>query len=473
MKKRFWPLLVLVLFLLASVCSASAFAAEGVFQFLGGEYAEFADNFSKETPVAVCYSEHTMGGGPDSYLWDPAKVRQLFTALSNVVVGKENPLIATDSDYIFSFLLADGSAVRVCFNERHYLSRGNTRYEVTNDQALWDIPFPCYNGSYNLFTVFDDKAVTDFMEHYEENPAVSVSFRKQGGTLSAVSDPAFAREVFLAMQETAVTFVESTEYFNTADAEQSAFTFAMADGTEHTFTLYTREMYDGTVQDAVAVEPPVPGLETQYYYLDHTDALWALPFPDYETIKTERGITDDLLPLYGKEVETLFDFGQTGNFTVATATRRHAGKVTEEIRFDESEYASASEMAWELSQMRCLSPQADPPDSEETYTFTFLDTNGKTYSFEFVGDYAIIPDANGTPLYYPIRHSAIEGDGVWDIVRSLEQLLAWKHSVNFGGKNDAHAAGKTLRAALWIPVLLVLIAGTVFLVIRLRKRKRS
>lgn len=466
MRKRIirWTALLLAALCLAGTAGSALAKETDIFTFLGPEYRAFADAFEQDTPVAVGFRADTMAGGCSSYVWDEASIRYVLDALSAITVGQENATYATDSDYFFFFLMEDGRSLSFCFNQ-HYLTRDGRRYDITGSDTLWRITFPCYGGYRSLFDVCMDQRVADFVANYDENPPVSVSFRQGNGDVSTSTDPAFIRQVKEAMESTDAVWVEDETFFYPEDEVKSEFVFTMPDGDTLSFTLYG---------DSIAVEPPVKGLGTQYYALDNMEALWALPFAGYEQIRVEKGIANDLLPLYGEAVETAFQWENREKMTGLTVTRTRNGETVEKFTFTNDPFDAASELAQAFSGLGYIEAAEEVPENGDVCTFTFTDASGKAYVFTFQGDCAVVDNGDGTKSYYPVEHSSIDENGVMDLVYEEQSLLKWKEEVNFQGKGS----GKTdvwtvVRTAGILLAIAGAVAGAVFGVITLVRRSKK
>ncbi len=453
MKKLLCVLLTIVLSMLLSVPAMAA--GDSIFDFLGGDAARLRDSFETNTPVAVSYEEK--GRSSESFLWGEEPVRQLYEALSQVTVGDSDSLMVTDSDNVFTFIMADGQRIGFLFNQR-FLEKDGLRYSVSGSDSLWDMEFPCYDGYYTALDVFFDGDISDFAESFDEDSPVSVSFRQGSGDESTETDPEFIKAVFSALN-TETDWVSDGQYFDAAAETESVFTFTMADGRQFAFTLFG---------DSIAVDTGLTAVGTLYYHLGSTEALWSLQFPGYEDIKHDKGIRDKLLSFYGGDVAEAFDIslGQSAFDSVSVLCSRE-GAEDESFEFPESEYQSASDLARNMDELECSPPLEVPPEGAERVRFTFTHQDGRVFELVFVDNCAAVTQPDGSVLYYPIYHGDV-GDDLMELVYNEQSLIQWKHEVDFNGTEKAERISTGATLALVAAVAAALTGGT----LTLRRRRK-
>lgn len=387
----------------------------------------------------------------------------MFDALSAIEVGREDPRTATDSDYYFFFLMADGSERWFSFNQR-YLVKDGARYEISGDDALWRAEFPGYSRACSMLDVRGDERAAALESEDAGTAPTAVSFRQGDGPVSQATDPKFIRQVAQAMAATHVTWVEDGKYFDPAGETESVFAFAMPDGGELSFTLYG---------DCLAVDTGVEQLGTQFYTLEDTDPLWSLSFPGYERIRSDKGIELDLLELYGQDVRDALGWENRGRLVSLIVTRSAQGEA-EEHSFTQGPYGAVSDMAEKFCGLGYIEEQTAAPEGAELCRFVFTDEEGETYEFIFVDGCAAIEQADGTLRYYPVEHSDIDENGVMDLVYQEQELLEWKEDVNFQGKSPKPVGvGTILRVAAILLVLAGALGGAVYGIIRLARRNKN
>ncbi len=248
-------------------------SAEDVFQaaplltYLGWE--DFGGSYYTDTPVALSYQSEASDGtrGCRAYVFDRASIIAACDALRSMTVtapspeqaasGGEYVLTMADGDeYYFTFgRLADGSRV---------LSTYTGNYAVEGGDALWEIEFPAYSSSFDLFDLYFDDGVRAFADGFEQNTPVSVGYRLGSGATVTSDDPAVVRQAFAALSGATVTVVENFPDQNIDLTDVRDYIFTMADGTYYTFSF---------AQRCLAVTA-APDFGTVYYWLSGIDALW-------------------------------------------------------------------------------------------------------------------------------------------------------------------------------------------------------
>lgn len=261
------------------------------------------------------------------------------------------------------------------------------------------------------------------------------------------------------MDCTEAVWVDDAEYYDPAGDVKSEFVFTMPDGNSIPFTL---------CGDRIAVDPKIAQLGVQYYSLEGTDALWQLSFPGYECIRIDKGIANDLLPLYGKDVNKAFSAENREQITNVTVTRTKGSETLEELTFTNEPYDAASDLARAFAELGYLEALDGAPADDGECTFVFADAQGKAYAFRFVGDCAAIEDADGHTYYFPVRHGDIDENGVMDLAYAERDLLAWKNEVNFQGKAEKKPNTATILGV--VLAVLTIAAGVALTIVKQRKK---
>lgn len=139
--------------------------------------------------MAASYAFYGVGGGSPSPLYGPEAVNAMLDALSQVRVMDESGLYYTDSDRVYSLIMADGSTVGVCFNHDDLEWKGKT-YTVTGDEALRGLRFPAQGRSAWLVDNAPDAALMAFAAVCDDQPPQAVTVVNSKGERRTLTDRA-------------------------------------------------------------------------------------------------------------------------------------------------------------------------------------------------------------------------------------------------------------------------------------------
>ena len=231
---------------------------------------EFGQTYYADTPVALSYQPEREDGsvGCRSFVFDRAAVIAACDALREMTVtgvsaeaptsGARYVLTRSDgTEYDFTFgLLADGNTWVL------NTTRGN--YSITGGEALFDLTFPAYDLSYDVFDLYFSDSVRQFADGFQENRPISLGCRRNSGATVTTDDPASIDAAFRALSTATVIVVENRPDLNVDLNQTRDYIFTMADGTSYTFSF---------AQRCLAVTA-APGFGPVYYWITNVDELW-------------------------------------------------------------------------------------------------------------------------------------------------------------------------------------------------------
>ena len=129
----------LMLLLLAVGCMASCAAQPAeMTAYCTEEQAEFFHRIETEQPVYCIYEKN--GEASARYrLTDAQTVLQMAQALQAIQIGPKAEMSSTDSDDVFTFIMADESKYSFCFSAHDFKAKDKNYYQTENDKALWTL----------------------------------------------------------------------------------------------------------------------------------------------------------------------------------------------------------------------------------------------------------------------------------------------------------------------------------------------
>ncbi len=258
------------------------FQEQSLYSFMG--WSDFGESYYSDTPVAMSFQYNGGSEGCVSPIFDRASIVAACDALRSMTVTGEVAEGDNTAEMVFTFTMADGETRSVTFDHGN-LSLYTGDYAVTGGEALFDIPFPAYDGEFDIFDLYYNESVRLFADGFDENMPVSVSRRANGGAAITSEDPETVKAVFQALKGASVTLVEnSPDQFVDVTAVQD-YIFTMADGASYTFSFAQQCL----VVRANAVYGPV------YYWLGNIDPLWEIDIqPESTGGQFEGGVVRDL-----------------------------------------------------------------------------------------------------------------------------------------------------------------------------------
>ena len=132
-------MLRIVLLLLAVGCMASCTAQPAeIAAYCTEEQAEFFHRIETEQPVCCIYEKN--GEASAQYrLTNTQTVLQMAQALQAINIGPKAELASTDSDDVFTFIMADESKYSFCFSAHDFKAKDKNHYQTGNDKTLWTL----------------------------------------------------------------------------------------------------------------------------------------------------------------------------------------------------------------------------------------------------------------------------------------------------------------------------------------------
>ena len=216
----------------AAAEEAESFRPEALFDFLGME--EFAQSYYDNTPIAVSYIADGEGPSPR---FDRASIIQACDALRGMTVTAPCESSAGEPNRQFVFTMADGSTHTVRFADR-ILAAYTGDFEAEGGEALWDIAFPGYDDSFDIFDLYTDSKMREFADNFGANTPVSVGRRVNGGALLTSEEAEVVARAFDILQNAEIDRVEASPDQNVNLNHQEEYIFTMADGSAVT-VLFT------------------------------------------------------------------------------------------------------------------------------------------------------------------------------------------------------------------------------------------
>ena len=245
---------------------AGVFSEQPLLDFMG--MGDFSSRYYADTPAALSYRPQIgESTGCRSYVFDRASIIAFCDALRGVTVtGPAAAAPVTSAEYILT--MSDGQEYPFVFVELEggdfALSVDGALYAVTGTGGLFEIDFPVYSDSYDVFDLYFSDDVRAFADGFSAEPAVSVGLRTNTGVTLTSSDPDVIEAVFRALAATTVIVTEDEPDLHVDVSQVREYIFTMKDGTAFRFSFAQRCL----AVTANADFGPV------YYWLDGTDELW-------------------------------------------------------------------------------------------------------------------------------------------------------------------------------------------------------
>jgi hypothetical protein len=276
------------------------FSERPLFTFLGWE--SWGDDYYTDTPVALSVQYN---GGCISPLFDRASIIAACDALREMTVTGRAQETEGQSQQVFTFTMSDGKEYELSFTDG-VLSTYTGTYTVSGGEELWNIVFPAYNSSYDLFDLYFDDSIRAFADNFYENTPVSVGRRSNGGATLISEDPEVVEQAFQLLANATVTVVENRPDQNIDLTQTQDYIFYMEDGSYYTFSF---------AQQCLAVRASsVYG--TVYYWMSGLDELFSMTIaPEDENGKFEGGSIAGLR----SDIQEAYEIanGQSDELTIA------------------------------------------------------------------------------------------------------------------------------------------------------------
>lgn len=247
------------------------FTEQGLLTFLGLD--AFAESYYADTPVALSYQPVVSADGTRgcrSYVFDRASIISACDALrSMVLLGPTDQSPVSEAEFVLS--RADGEEYRFSLGTlsdgSSIFDSGEGRYLVRGGETIWEIAFPAYSASFDLFDLYFSDTIRSFADNFFSKTPYAVGYRMASGATVTSDDPEVVEQAFRIMSEATVTVVENAPDQNIDLNQTRDYIFTMEDGTYYTFSF---------AEQCLAVKA-VPGYDTIYYWLSGISALWDLP----------------------------------------------------------------------------------------------------------------------------------------------------------------------------------------------------
>ncbi len=126
-----------------------------LFEFVGGNYADFAKNYDTEPPVELrCRFD---GEARVEYTVDDAEtMKRLFDALCEITAsGEQTDVYADDNTIVYTYVLDDGSELPLEFNSENLVLSGKREgiYKLENTKTFQMVSFNLRNDAMESFDV--------------------------------------------------------------------------------------------------------------------------------------------------------------------------------------------------------------------------------------------------------------------------------------------------------------------------------
>ena len=246
------------------------FAARPLLTLLGWE--DLRESYYADTPVALGYrpTDETGAAGCRAWLFDRASIIAACDALRGmdaVRVCDETPVTLTE----YTLTMADGRGYAVTFGlladgETRVVSDGGAWIVIQGGDALWELLFPAYSQTFDIFDLYFDESVRAFADEFSVNTPDSVGYRLGSGAGVTSTDPDTVRAVFDALAGAQVLVVEDEPDLNIDLTRTRDYFFTFSDGGRVTFSFADRCL----AVTASAAFGPV------YYWITGTDTLWGV-----------------------------------------------------------------------------------------------------------------------------------------------------------------------------------------------------
>ena len=260
-----------------------SFREQPLLSFLNRE--SFGETYYSETPVALSYQPEREDGsvGCRSYVFDRTSVIAACDALRDMTVtgvSAEAPVSGAryvltrqnGEEFDFTFgLLADGTT--------WVLNTTAGNYTLSGGEALFDLTFPAYDLSYDVFDLYFNDDIRAFADNFQTDRPISVGYRLNSGATITSDDPATVEAAFTALASATVIVVENRPDLNVDTNLTRDYIFTMEDGTTYTFSFAQRCL----AVTAVNAFGPV------YYWLSGVDDLWNVNIASHNTAEDFSG----------------------------------------------------------------------------------------------------------------------------------------------------------------------------------------
>ncbi len=255
--------------------SVETFRERPLMEFLS--WQSFASRYYNDTPVAVSVRTPEMGYA--SPLFDRESIIAMCDALrAMTVTGRAPEGSAVGRETVYTFTMEDGETRSVTFDNGCLVTSVGV-YTVSGMEAVYAVPFPGYNGEYDIFDLYFDSSVRAFADGFYQNVPVSVGRRSNGGATLTSKDQAVVSQVFELLRCATINHVEESPDQNIDLTQTTDYEFTLADNTYYTFT------FTGPCLTITASEDYGP----VYYWLNGVDELPNITILPESTVPTFAG----------------------------------------------------------------------------------------------------------------------------------------------------------------------------------------
>ena len=244
---------------IASPEQEEAFQEQPLMTFVGWD--DLAVTYYDDTPVAL--SVRASGQTFASPVFDRASIIAACDALrSMTVTGRAGEAAPDQEQTVYTLTMADGDTYSVGFSNGA-LDMYAGSYTVSGGEALWNIPFPCYDEGFDMFDLYFDGNIRAFADNYAADTPISVGRRSNGGATLTSKDPAVVDQAFSLLANARISRVEESPDQNIDLTQTTDYVFTLSDGTYYTFSF---------AGPCLAVTANAD-YGTVYYWLDGIDDL--------------------------------------------------------------------------------------------------------------------------------------------------------------------------------------------------------
>ena len=343
-------------------------------------WTDFADlSYYDYTPVALFRTVNEADGGAASGVFDRATIIAALEAMRGMTVTGETTADAAADETLFTFIMPNGDSYSVRFSGMD-LSRGDSCYTVSGGDALWDIAFPGFDDSFDLFDLYFDDGMRSFADNFDSDTPVSVGLRSNSGATLTSANSQTVRDVFSALASATVVAPEATPDKTLDITQTEEYIFTMTDGSTYSFLFCDH-----------ALRVQITDYGYVYYRLEGLDDLWAMEIiPEEQEVLFEPGSSITALRDDMTKLQTVLD-GES-ELTVL------GSYVVYSIYGSEGQLPLTAEQSTDLLRVICSVTSdgevVEEPTGDDTITVSVTLSDSSGPIFTFVGNY--VQQVNGT-----------------------------------------------------------------------------